>query len=158
MQVKALRYVCGPTHSCFAFAKPIRSTNRGNSFHACRSGSQMRSLVGSAWFAANVSRTRLTSARDECLIGLQYCRSTVRALFSPLADAAVAAISPSKGSEPRAGNQAPDGVDPVAAALMTVYQDSDAHAGLYNYAKALEATEAGLLDYFYQHFRLAGVR
>lgn len=39
---------------------------------------------------------------------------------------------------------------------MTVYQDSDAHAGLYNYAKALEAAEAGLLDYFYQHFRLAG--
>ena len=43
-----------------------------------------------------------------------------------------------------------------AKALSTVYQDADAHAGLYNYAKALEAAEAGLLNYFYQHYRLAG--
>ncbi len=76
-------------------------------------------------------------------------RSTVRALYPPLEFAALAAVAVDKAA------QADGGVD-VNAALMTVYQDADAHAGLYNYAKALEAAEAGLLDYFYQHFRLAG--
>ena len=77
-------------------------------------------------------------------------RSTVRALFPPLEAAASAAVAADEAAH------ANGGAGDVNAALMTVYQDADAHAGLYNYAKALEAAEAGLLDYFYQHFRLAG--
>ena len=84
------------------------------------------------------------------------CRSTVRALFPPLAEAARSAVTTSANPAEAVNTHVPEGGDDVAAALMTVYQDSDAHAGLYNYAKALEAAEAGLLDYFYQHFRLAG--
>ena len=76
-------------------------------------------------------------------------RSTVRALYPPLEAAALAAVVIKEPAQP-------DGAGDVNAALMTVYQDADTHAGLYNYAKALEAAEAGLLDYFYQHFRLAG--
>ena len=39
---------------------------------------------------------------------------------------------------------------------MEVYEEPDSHAGLYNYAKALEDVEAGLLaGFFYKHFCLA---
>lgn len=84
----------------------------------------------------------------------------MRALFPPLAEAARSAVSSSASPAEGVSTPAPDSHVPsdIAAALMTVYQDSEAHAGLYNYAKALEAAEAGLLDYFYQHFRLAGER
>ena len=80
----------------------------------------------------------------------------MRALFPPLAEAARSAVTTSANPAEAVNTHVPEGGDDVAAALMTVYQDSDAHAGLHNYAKALEAAEAGLLDYFYQHFRLAG--
>ena len=40
--------------------------------------------------------------------------------------------------------------------LLEVYEEPDCHAGLYNYAKALEDVEAGLLaGFFYKHFCLA---
>ena len=40
--------------------------------------------------------------------------------------------------------------------LLEVYEEPDSHAGLYNYAKALEDVEAGLLaGFFYKHFCLA---
>ena len=40
--------------------------------------------------------------------------------------------------------------------LLEVYDEPDSHAGLYNYAKALEDVEAGLLaGFFYKHFCLA---
>ena len=40
--------------------------------------------------------------------------------------------------------------------LLEVYEEPDSHAGLYNYAKALEDVEAGLLaGFFYKHFSLA---
>ena len=40
--------------------------------------------------------------------------------------------------------------------LLEVYEEPDFHAGLYNYAKALEDVEAGLLaGFFYKHYCLA---
>ena len=40
--------------------------------------------------------------------------------------------------------------------LLEIYEDPDAHAGLYNYAKALEDVEAGLLaGFFHKHYCLA---
>ena len=40
--------------------------------------------------------------------------------------------------------------------LLEVYEEPDCYAGLYNYAKALEDVEAGLLaGFFYKHFSLA---
>ena len=40
--------------------------------------------------------------------------------------------------------------------LLEVYEDPDYHAGLYNYARALEDAEAGLLaGFFFKHFCLA---
>lgn len=40
--------------------------------------------------------------------------------------------------------------------LLEVYEEPDSYAGLYNYAKALEDVEAGLLaGFFYKHFSLA---
>ena len=74
-------------------------------------------------------------------------RSIVKALYPPLEAAALAAAA----SADMGGK-----VDGVAA-ILSVYEDPDAHVGLYNYAKALETVEAGLLGgFYYQHFRLAG--
>lgn len=59
---------------------------------------------------------------------------------------------------------APDSLQSAAAearevklkGLLEVYEEPDSHAGLYNYAKALEDVEAGLLaGFFYKHFCLA---
>lgn len=41
-------------------------------------------------------------------------------------------------------------------ALLEIYEEPDAYAGLYNYAKALEDVEAGLLaGFFFKHYCLA---
>lgn len=46
--------------------------------------------------------------------------------------------------------------DATMESLLEIYEDPDAHAGLYNYAKALEDVEAGLLaGFFHKHYCLA---
>lgn len=41
-------------------------------------------------------------------------------------------------------------------AVLEIYEEPDAYAGLYNYAKALEDVEAGLLaGFFFKHYCLA---
>ena len=76
----------------------------------------------------------------------------MKALYPPLEVAALAATTPAAAAAAGEGGKG-DGV----AAILSVYEDPDAHVGLYSYAKALETVEAGLLGgFYYQHFRLAG--
>lgn len=76
-------------------------------------------------------------------------RGAIKALYPPLEAAATAAALAAAADAIQEGGG--------EAAILSVYEDPDAHVGLYNYAKALETVEAGLLGgFYYQHFRLAG--
>lgn len=44
----------------------------------------------------------------------------------------------------------------IMDSVLEIYEEPDAYAGLYNYAKALEDVEAGLLaGFFFKHYCLA---
>ncbi len=106
-----------------------------------------------------------------CLLS---CRDKIRGLFGPfLAAAPEAAASPcpagvtvsisvqpaGPGSGCAAACEGTATSDAAAAqqsAILAVYQQPDRHAGLYNYAKALESVESALLGgFYYKHFLLA---
>lgn len=108
------------------------------------------------------------------LARLLSCRDKIRGLFGPfLAAAPEAAASPcpagvtvsisvqpaGPGSGCAAACEGTATSDAAAAqqsAILAVYQQPDRHAGLYNYAKALESVESALLGgFYYKHFLLA---
>eukprot|EP00891_Asterochloris_glomerata_P001752 jgi/Astpho2/1752/Aster-04173 len=105
---------------------------------------------------------------------LLLTRDKIRGLFGPFLSAAPeAAASPcpagvtvsisvqpaGPGSGCAAACQGTATSDAAAAqqsAILAVYQQPDRHAGLYNYAKALESVESALLGgFYYKHFLLA---
>ena len=68
------------------------------------------------------------------------------------------------GQQPQQSASAQQPVSQTASAgkqatldsLLEIYEEPDAYAGLYNYAKALEEVEAGLLaGFFFKHYCLA---
>ena len=106
-----------------------------------------------------------------CLLS---CRDKIRGLFDPfLAAAPEAAASPcpagvtvSISVQPAGpgtgcmadceGSAASEAAAAQQSAILAVYQQPDRHAGLYNYAKALESVESALLGgFYYKHFLLA---
>ena len=105
---------------------------------------------------------------------LPSCRDKIRGLFDPfLAAAPQAAASPcpagvtvSISVQPAGpgigcaaageGSVPSDAAAVQQSAILAVYQQPDRHAGLYNYAKALESVESALLGgFYYKHFLLA---
>ena len=111
-------------------------------------------------FISLQSATMHARQHSACLLS---CRDKIRGLFDPfLAAAPEAAASPcpagvtvsisvqavGPGSGCAAACESSATSDAAAAqqsAILAVYQQPDRHAGLYNYAKALESVESALL-------------
>ncbi|EFN57798.1 hypothetical protein CHLNCDRAFT_143159 [Chlorella variabilis] len=114
-------------------------------------------------------KVELEGTSGEGSVQVKSFRPTVRQLFEPLAAAALgvggataAAAAAAACSMPGEGQQEQSRqelIDQLEAALMEIYEWPDRQPGkprLYNYCKALEAVETGLLGgFFYRHFCLA---
>lgn len=119
-------------------------------------------------------KVEIEGTSGEGSMAVKSFRDKIRGLFGPFLSAAPeAAASPcpagvtvsisvqpaGPGSGCAAACQGTATSDAAAAqqsAILAVYQQPDRHAGLYNYAKALESVESALLGgFYYKHFLLA---
>ena len=77
-------------------------------------------------------------------------KPTVARLFEPLRRALLRDVAPGLAGLAGSGGGAMDEEAGLHAALMEVYEWPDRHAALYNYAKALEAAETGVLGFYFK--------
>jgi tryptophan 2,3-dioxygenase len=114
-------------------------------------------------------KVELEGTSGEGSAAVRALRPAARALLAPLAAALLALdLSSADGAAAETSGAAPlplpppppPGADAAStprlhAALLRVYARPESYPDLYGYARALEDLEAGLLVFFYKHFRLA---
>lgn len=88
--------------------------------------------------------------------GVDHALTSAHHSAATVADSVQQAAAEQTGTSDLQQSAAAEAREARLEGLLEVYEGPDSHAGLYNYAKALEDVEAGLLaGFFYKHFCLA---